>query len=201
MKCLKCKKELTGKQRKYCSIKCRREYYFREYYNKNKKVILAKNKKWGEDNPERVKEIQRKTLKKKRLIMLAEKIKNPKYCQECKKLISPETLRVRFCSSDCAISWHNREDYYIRRDKINKNPFLKWLIKRKRRQYYRENKERFLEANKRWAEKHPEQYRELMKNQMRKRYEKLKDKKWFKEYNNKKAKEYYRKRKLDKNNN
>lgn len=64
--CERCKTPLKGKQRKFCTDRCRTRYYSLKTYNKNKdnpKYKKAKkeyHKKWREKNRERFNEMMRK---------------------------------------------------------------------------------------------------------------------------------------------
>ena len=197
MKCLECSKDLTGKQKKCCSNKCLKKHYFREYYKINREKLLIKNRLWNESHKEKIQESSRKQAIKKRFERLVYRKNNPKFCKKCNNEIPIESKRSIFCSRKCAIDWHNKEDYYARRDKINRNPFLKYLDKKKRRKYYKENKDKYLEANKRWIAKNPERYKEIIRKAAKRRYDKVKDKEWFKKLNRERVTKYYWKNKLD----
>ncbi len=56
--CKICGKDLTGKQRIFCSMKCRQ----RDYYDKNKDDYTERSKKWAKKNPKKRKEASRKGL-------------------------------------------------------------------------------------------------------------------------------------------
>ena len=110
-KCCKlCGKTLTGKQKKFCSKRCKNKHwkqnnpekcnvynekfieknpnYNKERYQNNKKKINEQNKEWKQNNPEKVKKINRKHRQSKKGIKYDKEWKqnNPEKCKKsCRK--------------------------------------------------------------------------------------------------------------------
>ena len=87
MQCRDCGADITsqrnGKSKRgglcsSCGRRRRLAVYFRQYYLKNRESVLAKNRKWAEDNKERVSE-----LRKMRASTRPRPVRVPVYCIDC----------------------------------------------------------------------------------------------------------------------
>jgi len=65
--------------------------YFKQYYQRNKEKILAKNRRWAAENKERVAELRRIRLAKQ-----PRAAAEPKYCIDCGDVVQ-RALRCRKC--------------------------------------------------------------------------------------------------------
>lgn len=135
-----------------CSPECKRVFtkiknkrYFRDYYKKNKKKILEKNRKWLRENREKVlsyreKQREKRLLNKPNCLFCREKIElgQHKYCKKC----APKARKL-----------YDRTAYYKKR-----NDPLKWAeyLKYYRNYFYKrypndpEFRRKRLEGNRKW---------------------------------------------------
>lgn len=137
-----------------CSPECRKVFikiknkrYFRNYYKKNKKKILEKNRKWLRENRERVSlSLYREKQREKRR-------QNKPDCLFCGKKI--EFRQHKYCKKCAprAYNLHNRTSYHKRR-----NDPVKWAeYLKKHRNYFHKRyhsdpdfREKRLETNRKW---------------------------------------------------
>lgn len=81
MICKNCGKEIVGKSKNFCSLKCKNHFY----YEQNKEKFLEKNKKWAKDNKERKNEQQREKYHSDENFRQKILEKNREYKQKCKE--------------------------------------------------------------------------------------------------------------------
>ena len=91
MRCTECDADITGQRNgkskqaglcTRCGRKARLAEYFRHYYVANREVILAKNRRWAQDNHQRVVELRRR-----RAALRPKIVREPQACIDCGTLV------------------------------------------------------------------------------------------------------------------
>ncbi len=124
-KCLNCEKELSGKQKKCCSIKCYNTYYNKnnknkvkkwkkKYYQKNKEAYSEYALNRYQNNKEKIKEKNKQYYQNNE-----EKIKesNKRYCQENKEK-RRQTVAKYYQNNKEKIEEYRKEYYQDNKEKI-----------------------------------------------------------------------------------
>lgn len=138
MKCLYCHKNLTGRQTKYCSQRCKRHYEYenntekilkegKNYRERNKDKIRVRRKKYRERNKDKIRESKKEEYEKHK----------EKYKKRSKK---------RYWDKRNEILDNERKKYQENPEpKKKRSRQYASLNKNKRREYYNENKDEYNE--------------------------------------------------------
>lgn len=65
--CLGCDKSIplgSNSNAKYCSTKCRHKLYYKFYYQKHKRILLERSKRWMKENRKRYNEYRKMNNRK-----------------------------------------------------------------------------------------------------------------------------------------
>jgi len=140
---------------KLSKVKERNKKYWQQYYLKNKKKLIAKNKKWYEDNKEHAKRMSYEWQKNNKERVMEWKLnnrernneqarqrynKNPKYKERNKKYWEDNKEHLQKLNKEWVaknkehIRKYNRERYKVKKEQISKN----------QKRYYEKNKHIYL---------------------------------------------------------
>jgi len=97
MKCLYCEKELTGLQKKFCSLSCKTMIY-------------------NKDNPDILKKANKKYNDKKKLLKHTENKNVIRICLYCKKKFTTDNIKKECCNTICSSKYHNIKKMMTYRD-------------------------------------------------------------------------------------